>query len=85
MICIKAAKEKHIDRVIITDHNRIDGAILANEKFPDIFIIGEEVMTTEGELLAAFVKEVIPERIDSDRNHSKYCGIKEHSSAFPSI
>jgi len=56
----KAAKEKHLDRVIITDHNRIDGALLAYEKFPDIFIVGEEVMTTEGELLAAFVKEVIP-------------------------
>ena len=56
----RAAKEKHLDRVIITDHNRIDGALLAHEKFPDIFIVGEEVMTTEGEILAAFVKEVIP-------------------------
>ena len=56
----KAAKEKHIDRVIITDHNRIDGALFAHKKFPDVFIIGEEVMTTEGEILAAFVKELIP-------------------------
>jgi predicted metal-dependent phosphoesterase TrpH len=56
----RTAKEKHLDRVIITDHNRIDGAVLANEKFPEIFVIGEEVMTSEGEILAAFVKEVIP-------------------------
>jgi predicted metal-dependent phosphoesterase TrpH len=54
------AKEKHIDRVIITDHNRIDGAVLANDQFPEVFIIGEEVMTSKGEILAAFVKEVIP-------------------------
>ncbi len=56
----RKAKEKQLDRVIITDHNRIDGAELANEKFPEIFVIGEEVMTSEGEILAAFVKEVIP-------------------------
>jgi predicted metal-dependent phosphoesterase TrpH len=56
----RAAKEKHLDRVIITDHNRIDGALLAHEKFPEIFVIGEEVMTSKGEILAAFVKEVIP-------------------------
>jgi predicted metal-dependent phosphoesterase TrpH len=56
----RAAKEKHLDRVIITDHNRIDGAILANDKFPEIFVVGEEVMTSKGEILAAFVKEAIP-------------------------
>jgi hypothetical protein len=55
-----ASKDKQIDRVIITDHNRIDGALMAHNIFPDIFIVGEEVMTTEGEILAAFVKEVVP-------------------------
>jgi|WetSurMetagenome_2_1015567.scaffolds.fasta_scaffold26731_2 predicted metal-dependent phosphoesterase TrpH len=58
-----AAKNKHVDRVIITDHNRIDGAIIAHAKMPDTFIVGEEVMTTEGEILAAFVKEIIPKRL----------------------
>jgi predicted metal-dependent phosphoesterase TrpH len=56
----RTAKEKHLDRVIVTDHNRINGALLAHEKFPEIFVIGEEVMTSEGEILAAFVNEVIP-------------------------
>ncbi len=56
----RTAEEKHLDRVIITDHNRIDGALLAHEKFPKVFVMGEEVMTSEGEILAAFVKEVIP-------------------------
>ncbi len=57
---IQTAKRKHIDRVVITDHNRIDGALMAKEIAPDLIIVGEEVMTTEGELLAAFVKESIP-------------------------
>jgi predicted metal-dependent phosphoesterase TrpH len=57
---IHTAMRKHIDRVVVTDHNRIDGAFRATEKAPDMIIIGEEVMTTKGELLAAFVKEAIP-------------------------
>lgn len=57
---IRTARRKHIDRVVVTDHNRIDGARAAEEKAPDLIIIGEEVMTTEGELLAVYVKEAIP-------------------------
>ena len=33
---------------------------MAKEIAPELIIIGEEVMTTKGELLAAFVKELIP-------------------------
>ena len=54
--CIK----KGIDRVVVTDHNSIEGALQCYEIDPDRVIIGEEIMTTEGELLAAFVKEEIP-------------------------
>ncbi len=56
----QAAKVKKLDRIVITDHNRIDGALLAVERAPELFIAGEEVMTSEGELLTAFVKEKIP-------------------------
>ncbi len=56
----QAAKDKRLDRIVVTDHNRIDGALLAVERAPELFIAGEEVMTSEGELLAAFVKEKIP-------------------------
>ncbi len=57
---IKAARKKGLDRVIITDHNRIDGALAAQKLDPELIIIGEEIMTTEGEILAAFVQEHIP-------------------------
>lgn len=57
---LRTAKKKHIDRIIVTDHNLIDGAIKAKIMAPEMIIIGEEVMTTKGELLAAFVKEPIP-------------------------
>lgn len=57
---IRVAKKKNISRLAITDHNRIDGAIVAKEMSPDMVIIGEEILTTKGELLAFFVKEAIP-------------------------
>jgi predicted metal-dependent phosphoesterase TrpH len=57
---IKAARKKGIDRLIITDHNSIAGARAAQALDPQLVILGEEIMTTRGEILASFVKEEIP-------------------------
>ena len=57
---IETCRKKGIDRVIITDHNSIAGAVEAQKIAPDLVIIGEEIMTTKGEILAAFVSEEIP-------------------------
>lgn len=57
---VAAARRKGLHRVIITDHNTTAGAIAAQSLAPELIIIGEEVMTTEGELLAAFVQEELP-------------------------
>ncbi|MGD2159275.1 MAG: PHP domain-containing protein [Anaerolineales bacterium] len=45
---------------MVTDHNTILGGLEAKEINPGRVIIGEEIMTTEGELLAFFVKRNIP-------------------------
>lgn len=57
---VKACRRKGIDRVIVTDHNTIAGACAAQALDPELVIVGEEIMTTRGELLAAFVAEEIP-------------------------
>jgi len=57
---ISTARHKGIDRVIITDHNSIAGAREAQAMDPELIIVGEEIMTTKGEILAAFVADVIP-------------------------
>jgi predicted metal-dependent phosphoesterase TrpH len=57
---IAAARQKGIDRLIITDHNTVAGARAAQILDPKLVIIGEEIMTTRGEILASFVKEEIP-------------------------
>lgn len=51
---------KGIDRVVITDHNTIAGALQVQQLDPERVIVGEEILTTQGELLAAFVQEEVP-------------------------
>jgi len=55
-----ACRLKGIDRVVITDHNTIAGARAAQALDPELVIVGEEILTTRGEILAAFVREEIP-------------------------
>ena len=57
---IAMARRKGIDRVIVTDHNSIAGAREAYGIDPELVIVGEEIMTTKGEILAVFVKEEVP-------------------------
>jgi len=57
---LATCQRKGIDRVAITDHNTIAGALRAKKLDPDRIIVGEEILTTQGELLAFFVEEEIP-------------------------
>ncbi len=57
---LAACRRKGIQRIVITDHNTIAGALVAQKLDPERIIVGEEIMTTGGELLAAFVREEIP-------------------------
>jgi predicted metal-dependent phosphoesterase TrpH len=57
---IQACMRRGVDRLVITDHNTIEGALLAQRQAPQLIIVGEEIMTTRGELLAAFVTEEVP-------------------------
>ncbi|HKP77277.1 MAG TPA: PHP domain-containing protein [Longimicrobiaceae bacterium] len=50
-----------IDRVVITDHDRIEGALRLHARAPDRVIVGEEVRTKEGpDLIGIFLTELIP-------------------------
>lgn len=60
---IETCKRRGINRIAITDHNTADGALALAKLAPDLIIVGEEIMTTDGEILAFFVKETIPARL----------------------
>jgi predicted metal-dependent phosphoesterase TrpH len=63
---VQVCRKKNIDRVVVTDHNNIAGAVRARQIDPERVIIGEEIMTTRGEILAAFVQEEIPPGLDPE-------------------
>lgn len=57
---LAAARDKGIARLAITDHNTIQGALLAKNLDPELVVVGEEILTEKGELLAYYVVEEIP-------------------------
>jgi predicted metal-dependent phosphoesterase TrpH len=57
---LDAARRKGLDRIAVTDHNVLRGALEAAAMAPDLVIPGEEVFTTDGELLGYFIREEIP-------------------------
>jgi len=60
---IKIAKRRGLDRICITDHNTLAGALAAKEIDPEFVIVGEEILTEHGEILAFFVSEWVPPRL----------------------
>jgi len=57
---IARARRIGLDKLAITEHDNLAGALRAKELAPDLIIVGEEIMTTHGELIAYFVKEEVP-------------------------
>ena len=60
---IKTARQRGIQKLCITDHNTIRCALEAKEMAPDLVVVGEEVLTERGEILAYFLEEEIPMRL----------------------
>jgi predicted metal-dependent phosphoesterase TrpH len=57
---ILRARRAGLDRLAVTDHNTIAGALAAQALDPQLIIIGEEIKTTQGELLGFFMTREIP-------------------------
>lgn len=63
---LQAARRAGLQRVAVTDHNVLRGALEAARLEPEFFIPGEEIETTEGELLGYFVREEIPPGLEPE-------------------
>ena len=57
---IEACRKRGLDKVAITDHNTIAGALALREMAPDLVIVGEEIKTNAGEIIAYFLEEEVP-------------------------
>ena len=52
---IERAKECGLDRLALTDHNTVEGALQFVRIAPELAIAGEEVKTLEGEVIGLFI------------------------------
>jgi predicted metal-dependent phosphoesterase TrpH len=57
---IETARRRGLRKVAVTDHNRLEGGLRLREAAPELTIVGEEIRTTEGELLCFFLEKEIP-------------------------
>ena len=55
-VCIR----RRIDCVAICDHNTIQGALQFKDEVPLKIIVGEEIDTSEGEMIGLFLRKMIP-------------------------
>ena len=57
---IERSRECGLDRIALTDHNSIEGALLLASMAPELCIVGEEAKTLEGEVIGLFITQRLP-------------------------
>jgi predicted metal-dependent phosphoesterase TrpH len=65
---VRAAHERGLTHLAITDHDRIDGALEARRLAPAglTVIVGEEVRTRDGDLVCLFLERAIPPGLSAE-------------------
>lgn len=58
---VRAAADRGLTHLVVTDHERIEGAFAARDLAPPglTVIVGEEIRTADGDLVAAFLERAI--------------------------
>jgi predicted metal-dependent phosphoesterase TrpH len=57
---IQRSREVGLDRIALTDHNTIEGALRLAQMAPELAIVGEEAKTREGEVIGLFITDRLP-------------------------
>jgi predicted metal-dependent phosphoesterase TrpH len=57
---IKRAGDCGLDRIALTDHNTVEGALELARLAPGLAIVGEEAKTLEGEVIGLFITRRVP-------------------------
>jgi predicted metal-dependent phosphoesterase TrpH len=57
---IRRCAEIGLDRIALTDHNTVEGALELAKLAPELAIVGEEAKTREGEVIGLFITRRLP-------------------------
>lgn len=68
---ISRCLEIGINCLAITDHNTIAGALKMKEMAPFPIIVGEEILTTGGEIIGLFLSQEVPSKLSIEETISR--------------
>lgn len=71
---VKAVERRGLDALAVTDHNSIGGALRLRDLAPFMVVVGEEIMTTEGEIIGLFLAEEIPALLSPEETVARIHG-----------
>lgn len=57
---VERSRECGLDRIALTDHNTVEGALELARISPELAIVGEEAKTREGEVIGLFITRRLP-------------------------
>ena len=57
---VAVACRRGVDLLAITDHNVLRTALELRDRYPELIVAGEEIKTTEGEIIGLFLEREIP-------------------------
>jgi predicted metal-dependent phosphoesterase TrpH len=63
---ISRCQERNIGCIAVTDHGTAEGALKMQAIAPLKIIVGQEVLTTSGEVMGLFLKETVPNNLSVD-------------------
>jgi predicted metal-dependent phosphoesterase TrpH len=56
---VARCRELSLDRIALTDHNTAEGALELRRREPELTIVGEEVKSTEGDIIGLFLSGTV--------------------------
>jgi predicted metal-dependent phosphoesterase TrpH len=65
---MQTCQKKGITCIAIADHGAIEGALTMNKIAPFMVIVAEEVLTTQGEIMGMFLKELVPSGLSMEKS-----------------
>jgi predicted metal-dependent phosphoesterase TrpH len=65
---ILACQKKGINCIAIADHGAIEGALKMKQIAPFQVVVAEEVLTTRGEIMGMFLKELVPSGLSMEKS-----------------
>ncbi len=62
---VARCQQMGLNCIAVTDHNTMEGALAVQRIAPFMVVLGEEVGTSDGEIIGLFLKEPIPRRLSA--------------------